>query len=75
MKFDCGPTPAQRKQARRDYLHNWHPYFAWRPICLGPNDCRWLETVLRKGERYFRSDWDSECYIWEYKAMEEQDSE
>lgn len=26
----------------------WHPVFAWLPIRVGENDCRWLETVERK---------------------------
>lgn len=26
----------------------WHRWFAWRPVRVGPRDCRWLEYVERK---------------------------
>lgn len=48
MKFNCGPTPEQRAKARMERLTNWHPYFCLWPRRIGPNDCRWLETVQRK---------------------------
>lgn len=57
MKWDCNK--------RFDRLHKWHRWFAWYPVSLGHNDCRWLETVYRKGTWYstpFTSYW-----TWEYK--------
>lgn len=42
MQYDCG--------RRRDRLSNWHRWFAWYPVRMGENDCRWLEWVSRKGE-------------------------
>ena len=27
---------------------NWHLWFAWYPVRVGDNDCRWLEFVCRK---------------------------
>lgn len=43
----------------------WHRWFAWRPVEVGKNDCRWLETVERKGELIgvFHPH-----FIWEYRA-------
>jgi hypothetical protein len=58
VKFNCGPTPAERweikrkKQEERDrYLAKWHPIFAWFPTRVGSNDCRWLETIERRIRR------------------------
>ena len=48
MKINCGPTPEERNKARHEYLTNWHPFFCLWPRRLGPNDCRWLETIQRK---------------------------
>lgn len=52
MKFNCGPTPAERRasiaaEAERLYVawSQWHPNFAWWPTRVGSNDCRWLETI------------------------------
>ena len=62
MKFNCGPTWAEKKE----YLEEWHPHFAWWPIRVGSRDCRWLEWVMRQGTwrpNYYRS-----CWTWEYRA-------
>lgn len=48
MKFNCGPTEQQRRQAARDRWCVWHRWFAWFPVRVGANDCRWLETVERR---------------------------
>lgn len=54
MKFNCGPTRAERmkkkkhtalKQKLKD--EQWHKWFAWYPVRIDKNDCRWLETVER----------------------------
>jgi hypothetical protein len=45
MRWDCGPTWEEIKAAREQ----WHPWFAWYPVRVGPRDCRWLERVERKG--------------------------
>jgi hypothetical protein len=39
MKFNC---------ASRDYKIVWHDWFAWFPVSVAENDCRWLETVDRR---------------------------
>lgn len=44
MKVNCGRGPI----AEAKYYLNWHPVFAWWPIRVGENDCRWLEIVERK---------------------------
>ncbi len=50
MKFDCGPTERERKQAARDRWCTWHRWFAWFPVRVGPRDCRWLEYVERRAD-------------------------
>jgi len=47
MKFNCGPTQAERRQQARDRFCVWHRWFAWFPVRVGSGDCRWLETVER----------------------------
>lgn len=55
MKLNCGPTQATKKQRAEDILREWatrivdegEVVFAWFPIRLGDNDCRWLEKVKR----------------------------
>lgn len=57
MKFNCGLTKEEKKQAarvERDKLKVWRPYFAWKPIRIGSRDCRWLEWIERRG----RNTWD-----------------
>ncbi|MCK5614783.1 hypothetical protein KAR91_73660 [Candidatus Pacearchaeota archaeon] len=61
MRFNCGPTWAEKKAQ----LEDWHSWFAWRPVRVGSHDCRWLETIQRKGAhlRGLRSSW----WSWEYR--------
>ena len=60
MKFACGKTTDEKREAaiRRDFV--WHLKFAWLPIKLGKHDCRWLEYVERcKVKLNLRGDeWD-----------------
>jgi hypothetical protein len=44
MKFDCGDDAL----TRRLRLTDWHRWFAWYPVRVGPRDCRWLEAVERR---------------------------
>ena len=62
MKFDCGPTRAEKHQAKKE----WHLHFAWWPIRVGLGDCRWLEWVMRKGTFHYRR--HENCWDWEYRA-------
>jgi len=64
MRFDCGPSYAEKCAAREQ----WHDWFAWYPVRVGKHDCRWLETVERKA----RAGWGHEGE-YEYKAKGEQE--
>lgn len=66
MKFNCGPTYQQRIAAKE----KWHRWFAWYPVRIGPNDCRWLECVERKGKHH--CSWFDEMWLWEYRAAMEE---
>ena len=46
MKWNCGPSWEEKHEATKQ----WHRWFAWRPVRVGPRDCRWLEYVDRKGK-------------------------
>lgn len=63
MKFQCRQPETYTQQKAR--LSNWHGWFAWRPVRVGDNDCRWLEVVERRGTFYAR--YDDHGYIWEYR--------
>lgn len=69
MKFDCGPTPEQRREAYLKWRENWHRWFAWRPVRLGANDCRWLEYVERK--QTFHVGYGGAWWSSEYRAIGE----
>jgi len=81
VRFNCGPTPAERRARiakrmaeREEYLSNWHPYFALVPRRVGSGDCRWLETIERKGARV-PSNWERGFindveWIWDYRAKQ-----
>lgn len=58
MKINCGES--WETKARR--MLDWHPYFAWYPIRVGENDCRWLETIQRKRVPSWGG-WDSEYRV------------
>ena len=62
MKFDCGET----FQEKKDRLSGWHDYFAWLPVRVGSHDCRWLETIRRKGV-YYSGVGVGGFWIWSYK--------
>ena len=65
MKFNCGPTWEEKKAAKE----KWHKWFAWYPIRIGSKDCRWLETIERKGSYELLS--DIECgWVYEYRVGE-----
>lgn len=77
MKFNCGLSPKKRSELRnkaweaeKRRLKDWHDYFAWFPTRLGDNDCRWLETIKRRGSHYMSYCEYSESWkwTWEYRA-------
>lgn len=45
MKFNCGPTKAEKRAIKEAKLKEWHKKFLWWPRRMGPRDCRWLEYV------------------------------
>ena len=61
MKWDCGPTWKEKISAKEQ----WHKWFAWHPVRIGSHDCRWLETIYRRGT--FNSGWEENWWEWEYK--------
>lgn len=63
MRFDCGET-WQEREAR---INEWHRWFAWRPVRVGPHDCRWLEVVERKITRHYT--WGGGFTEREYRAI------
>lgn len=62
MKINCGET--QKEKFSR--LEQWHYWFAWYPVRLGSRDCRWLETIERKGKYY--GGYSDIGWVWEYRA-------
>lgn len=55
MKINCGPSWEVRYERRCAAaklrvaeLRSWQPWFAWYPVRLGEDDCRWLETIERR---------------------------
>ena len=59
MKVDCNK--------RENRLLNWHRWFAWYPVHVGKNDCRWLEVVMRKG--VYGSNTYDEWWDWSHKPV------
>lgn len=64
MKFNCGPSRAEKHDAKE----KWHKWFAWRPVRVASGDCRWLETLERKGK--FTAMYYDICWDWEYRVPE-----
>lgn len=69
MKFNCGLTGDAKEaaaRAERDKLKVWHRWFAWYPVRVGQNDCRWLEYV----ERRATNEWDNKLDRYEVAMSE-----
>ena len=63
MRFDCGPTYAERITAKEC----WHRFYAIFPRRVGSHDCRYMEWVERKGEYH---SYPGDCYFtWEYRPL------
>jgi hypothetical protein len=73
MKLDCGPTQAEKIEAKK----KWHRKFLFFPHRMTTNDrdcriqnshdCRWLEVVERRGTLH--SGWGEICWTYEYRAI------
>ena len=57
MKFNCDKSDDRKTK--------WHLWFAWHSVKVGPNDCRWLEYVERKGLYSMTVGW-----IYSYREVE-----
>ncbi len=62
MRYDCDKW-RDRRNARWQAKWEWHPWFAWWPVRIAHNDCRWLETVERKLCASYSYD-----YYYEYRS-------
>lgn len=81
MKFDCDYFKDKREARWKRRLEwfkksqEWHKWYAWFPVKLGPNDCRWLETIetrivlatYMKG--YDETALESGEYTWQARAI------
>lgn len=81
MKFNCGKTSSERVQERENNwrlkqqkLKNWHRKFLWFPVSMHDgegnetHDCRWLETVERKG--HISLSWyGNHIWNWQYRPI------
>lgn len=47
MRFNCDRLD-DRAAARDEARARWHRWYAWRPVRVGKNDCRWFEWVERR---------------------------
>jgi len=65
MKFNCGES--RKEKIKR--LEKWHDWFAWHPVRLGEKDCRWFETIQRKGSLKWYGEPDA-WFEWEYRESE-----
>ncbi len=67
MKLNCGKTPETKEREREERIEQrayelgqWRWKFAWFPIRMDDNDCRWLEwyqerfpyAYVRLSDRY-----------------------
>jgi hypothetical protein len=64
MKLNCG-VPRSVKWLLK---FGWHTWYAWHPVRVGDNDCRWLENVHRR--LVSLPDYDTK---WEYEAISNDD--
>ena len=65
MKFNCG----EDWKVTLLRLEIWHDHFALVPRRVANHDCRWLETIQRKGR--FISGMGYSGWDWEYRARSE----
>lgn len=94
MKINCGPTKEIKEKLKKEAKLAWvnkvtsegEVVFAWLPIRLGENDCRWLERVKRTLIGYIDV-WGEEMMgtpglrnhvaegrtpIWKYEAIQQE---
>jgi hypothetical protein len=78
MKFNCKTKEAKNQEKER-HIQQWHDWFAWRPVRIGPEDCRWLEVVWRRGVYTVYAESNCDGYFmhvrhldWEYSEWSPQ---
>lgn len=67
MKINCDYFKDRREARDEAYvarITEWHDWYAWFPIRLGNNDCRWFETIKRRGRFSYR------FTGWEYMPLQ-----
>jgi len=74
MRFDCCETPEERvprlQKIAEQYV-DWHDYFCWVPVRVGPHDCRWFEVIERRSPLFWIGKYSGNIYYqWEYRAKE-----
>lgn len=82
MKLNCGPTWAERYNARHrkhqekvHRLSNWHRFFCLLPRRMTDangyqtRECRWLEYVERKGDLVYSDYTFQNWWTWEYRPI------
>lgn len=83
MKFNCGLTRTEKvdlaweevKRLNREE-QPWVKVFAWLPIRVGKQDCRWFEYVEKRsrcyelGLKFLTSTWFAEPKVIEYRKIE-----
>jgi len=55
-------------RARRIRKQRWHNWFAWRPVRVSPTECRWLESVMRRGKATVAYPDGGTIWRYQYKA-------
>ena len=75
MKLNCGKTWPEQYAMINEGIHprqQWREWFAWHVTRVGPEECVWFETVMRRDHYYSgwgESGWNKECITIElYKA-------
>lgn len=58
MKFNCSTKEKEERRkakSRKKYerVSNWHKWFAWFPVHLSEEECRWLEFLERRSADSF----------------------
>ncbi len=69
MKLNCGPDATTKYYRKKRRLEQWHPFFCWFPRRItGTEECRWLETIERKGEYHIH--YAGAYWEWVYRVRD-----
>lgn len=79
MRFNCGKSRQQRcvEHAENTLQHvriirtEWTDKFAWWPVRVGEDDCRWLETIqVRYPDAYIVSGFITAIYLADHQVKD-----